>query len=342
MEIQNQKAPRVDLVYGHSLKGKSRNIAELVKHKWLTEGKKSRLYIGDGGISTYLNLGLVEAGILEICDFGSRVFPFVVLRAMSEFYWPNEAGKWEAPTKEFLEGEEYGLVIFEGATIMKNWLLSNTEGGVAYRVAHGEQIGGAKDSAGNLQLTDGRVSGVDEEFSRHGQLSGLHYKMPYDHLRAAIARTEKFKGKVIWTAHPIEAPDFQEGGKSGKHGEILGKKVIGPDICGKAGASTITALFGNTLHCDTATKIAKEKDEQGKQIRLIEPEYRLYTRTHFDPDGNELTEYLAASRSDNMPLYFTGDGEPGRALVDFYDQEAKQQRERAQLIEQLKQNKETS
>lgn len=309
------KKRKKELFYGHSLKGKSKAIATLVKHLFETTGKKSRLYIGDGGVDTYLNMGLVEAGMLDVCEFGWRSGPSTALRAMSEFHMPNEKEKWLAPAPDFFE--THGLVIYEGATVMRDWFL----GDYSIRVGKGEQIGGVKDSDDTLVMQDIKNDnpGLPADFYEHGMTTGLHYTSIYAKIRTAIQKSFKFPGWVIWTAHPTEAPDATAGGRTGDHGKIIGKKIIGPDVCGKMQAATISRLFGNTLHFDTAiptTALAKDETTQ-KQIRLIEPEYRIYTRTHNDPDAKEMTEFIAGSRVDGLKLYYQ-DESPGKAILDYY------------------------
>lgn len=311
---------RKDLFYGHSLKGKSRAIAQLVSKLYETTGKKSRLYIGDGGVGTYENTGLVKDGILEVCDFSWMSYPSTVLLAMSRFWWPDKTGKWFKPTPEFLSGESHAMVIFEGATVIKQWLMGNNEGAIADKIGKGEKFGGVKDDAGDLITVDGKVEGIPDNWRKHGQITGLHYMKAYREIESAIQRTSAFNGWVVWTAHPTEAPDLTEGGRSGQHGQIQGKRIIGPDVCGKSKAATISSLFGNTLHFDTAMKTRRLPDVlTGQSVGMLEPEYRIYTRDHFDPDGREIIEFRAGNRNDpkKVELYYTSE-EPGLAVLDVY------------------------
>jgi len=312
-------ARRKDLYYGHSMKGKSRAIVERIVEAYNWTGKKTRLYIGDGGLATYTNLGLVDAGLLDVCQFSHLSYPSTVLMAMSMFYMPDENGVWHKPTPDFLAGKTHAFVIFEGATVMKNWLMGNNEGAIADKISKGEKFGGVRDDGGSLVTQDGKVNGVPDEWRKHGQVTGLHYMKAYRELESAIQRTSAFGGEVIWTAHPTEAPDLTEGGRSGQHGQIQGKKVIGPDVCGKSRAATISSLFGNTLHFDTAMRKGQRAKDSltGQNIGLLEPEYRVYTRDHYDPDGLEMIEFRAGSRYDGMQLFYTH-ADPGRAILDFY------------------------
>ena len=309
----------MDLYYGHSLKGKSRSLVELARHLHEQTGKRTRLYSGDGGIGTYTGTNLVEEGILEICEWAWRPIPFTVLPKMAQGHFPEEpGGELVAPGPGFTEGTEIGLVIYEGATLLKKWLLEE----VGRKVARGEAMGGGKD--GNLVTTDpdDRSSGAfSREDRQHGLTGGLHHMLPYRYLRQAIGLSTKFPGWVVWTAHPTEAPDTTAGGRSGDHGKMLGKRIIGPDICGRAEAATISSLFGNTFHFDTVRKPAHmEKDPTtGKVLEITEEEYRIYTSTHYDADGKEQIEFRAGTRGvDKFPLYFTNE-KPGQAILDIYE-----------------------
>ena len=291
-------ARRKDLFYGHSLKGKSRAVVELIVEAYNETGKKSRLYIGDGGLATYINTGLVEAGLLDVCEFSHLAYPSTVLKAMSMLYMPNKEGVWEKPTPEFLSGKTHAYVIYEGATVMKQWLMGNNEGAIADKISKGEKFGGVRDDGGSLITQDGKVNGVPDEWRKHGQVTGLHYMKAYRELESAIQRSS---------------------GRSGQHGQIQGKKVIGPDICGKSRAATISALFGNTLHFDTAMKRGQREQDAltGKNVGMLEPEYRVYTRDHYDPDGLEMVEFRAGCRYDGMKLFYNHE-ESGKAILDFY------------------------
>jgi len=328
-----EKLRNADLFYGHSMKGKSRAIAELVEHLYAKTGKKSRLYIGDGGVATYENTGLIEAGVLEVVEFSHLPAAMTYLKAMTRGWAPNEEGVWGKPSSDYMTGKSHGLVIFEGATVIKSWLL----GDISEKIAKGQKIGGVKDDGGELVTVDEKQEGLPDEWRRHGQVQGLHHGTAYRELERAIRTSTTFSGKVIWTAHPTEAPDFTEGGRSGKHGVITGKKLIGPDVCGKAKAATIGSLFGNCLHFDTAmAKNVRERDDlTGQNISMLEPEYRIYTRSHFDPDGLEMIEFRAGSRSDGLPLYYTHEA-PGKAILEFYQDSQQKGTASAERIAQLR------
>ena len=171
-----------DLYYGHSMKGKSRAIAELVEHIYGKTGKKSRVYIGDGGVSTYHSTGLVEAGILEVVEFSHLPAAMTYLKAMTRGWAPKEDGVWAQPSPDYMAGKTHGLVIYEGATVIKSWLL----GDISEKIAKGQKIGGVKDEGGELVTVDEKVEGLPDEWRRHGQVQGLHRATAYRELERAI------------------------------------------------------------------------------------------------------------------------------------------------------------
>ncbi len=312
--------PTSDLFYGHSHKGKSKALCVLAEHLYEKTGKKTRLYSGDAGVETYYTSGLIDKGIVEVVHFGSIAHPLTVLRGMSAHFWPNTAGKWESPTEDFLDAQSHALVIYEGATVIKHWLLSGIEGGIADKVAHGETLG--------VRLAGEKLISIDKkervpsglkDFTTHGHPAGLHHMAAHSAVRDAIRRSQGFRGMVIWTAHPTEAPDTTEGGTTGDHGKIQGKRIVGPDITSKAAASTITRDFASTLHFDTAMPVnMRTKDATtGQSIAVLEPEFRIYTRSHYDPDGKDMTEYRAGTRAEGAKLYYTSSA-PGDGIIDYY------------------------
>ena len=65
-----------------------------------------------------------------------------------------------------------------------------------------------------------------------------------------------------------------------------------------------------------AKNIREKDDLTGQNISMLEPEYRIFTRSHFDPDGLEMIEFRAGSRSDGLTLYYTHEA-PGKAILGF-------------------------
>jgi hypothetical protein len=126
-----------------------------------------------------------------------------------------------------------------------------------------------------------------------------------------LQRSKALPGWVWWTGHEVTADD-KEGGK-----------VISIAMAGQAKSAMLPSKFGHTLHATTAMKAGgkeKVKDAHtGADVRQAGIEYRLYTREHYDPDGQTPLRYAAMIR---CPLpefvkdYYTG--KPGQAILDFY------------------------
>lgn len=317
------KAAKVfDLWYGFSHKGKSYAMVQLIKRLYSLTKKKSRIYIGDGGVETYYNSGLIEAGILELVEYQDRDYPFSVIDAMVDLWMPENPAdpksKWLPPPKDNL-ASTHALVAFEGLAVMGKYLHGNIKGGLAYRHARGERIGKDVSKDEPLLIVDETLPGFSEAKKFGGTTVG-HYMMSQPFLLSALRRSRKFPGWVIWTSHPVEAADVTEGAKAGEFGKISGKKIVGPELIGKAYTPHLSREFGNTLHFDTATVVEKESDDvTKKQVGNISREYRIYTASHYDPDGNDVIEYLAGNRSSvpaMMPDYLTNkDG----GIVRFYE-----------------------
>lgn len=311
----------IELAYGDTMSGKSTALEVLAHHLWERSQKKTRVYIGDGGADSYNRRGLVDAGIIEILDYSSREWPMTVLKLIADYYFlkdpkdPNS--KLVAPPANLFD--QYGLMIFEGGTVLGQYLLSDMKGGMAWQAATGTKFGGVKDEDDVLSVRDG-LNGFDD-YTLQGANAPRHWQVIQGKLVSAIRSSKKFPGLVYWTAHPTEAPDKTEGGESGQYGKITGKKIIGPDFGGKAKASLIGKEFGNLLHFDTVTLAAKEKDPtSSKQITTLDREYRLYTRRHFDPNQQVMVEYVAGNRCavpNMMPDYLVSK-EPGDSILQFY------------------------
>jgi hypothetical protein len=310
----------IDAGYGDTNSGKTKAIERLAGHIFETTGKKTRVYIGDGGAETYNDRGLVDDGVIQMMDFSFRNYPMTVLKLMTDFWFLSDPAdpnsKLVAPDLAKFYAET-GLVVFEGGTVIGNWLLSDIPGGLAWHAATETGFGGVKDEDGELSYED-NVEGVGKDYKLQGINSGKHfYKAQRDVLRA-IRTSKKFPGLVWWTFHPTEAADKTAGGETGQYGKITGKKIIGPDAGGKALASTLAKEFGSLLHFDQAITQAKKLDEAThKQVAVINRDFRLYTRRHFDPNQDVNIEYVAGTRMAGVKDYYSSET-PGDSLLQFY------------------------
>ena len=307
---------------GDTHSGKSLAIERLAKHFYEKTGKSTRVYIGDGGGETYNTEGLVDDGIIELFDYSVLSFPQTVLKLMTKYWWPKDwrdpASKLVAPSADLFD--KYAMMVFEGGTVIGNWLLSDTPGGFAWHAAHSTGFGGVKDDEDLLNYTDSfkEVEGSIADEQMQGVNAPKHYQYVQKQILNAIRKSKMFPGLVMWTFHPTEGPDKSAGAESGRFGEIKGKKVIGPDAGGRALASTLPKEFGHFLHADQVSILKEVKDETSHQlVKSITKEFRLYTRRHFDPEKVVLTEYIAGTRSPSVKDYYVSKT-PGDSLLQFY------------------------
>lgn len=267
-----------DLAYGPSGSGKSTWICDIAEYIWLTKKKRTRVYIGDGGAQTYEARGLVEDGIVEMFQYNDRDYPFTIVQQITEGYWPADLKDPDSPLvapgkKEF---EEIGLWVFEGLTVMGEYIMGSTKGALAERAARGEKIG-----------QDSPINVIDPSGLKFGGNAMAHFGFGQRRITDAIQRSKALPGFVMWTAHEQASEDRDNGNE----------KIIGPASVGKAMTAKTALWFANTLHFTTATKKVKKKDATtGKEVDVYETERRVYTREHADPDGVVFTRYLANSR----------------------------------------------
>lgn len=322
----------LDAGYGDTNSGKTKAIERLAGYFWEKQGKKSRIYIGDGGADTYNDRGLVDDGVIQLMDFSFRPYPMTVLKLMTDFWFledpANQNSKLVKPNLEQFY-TDYAMVVFEGGTVIGNWLLSDIPGGLAWHAATQTGFGGVKDEDEALSYEDD-VKGVDKDFTLQGINSGKHYAKAQRDILRAIRTSKKFPGLTFWTFHPTEAADFSAGGSTGQYGKIEGKKIIGPDAGGKKLASTLNKEFGNLFHFDQAIQRKTANDTVTKKnITVMDRDFRLYTRRHFDPNQDVNIEYVAGTRMAGLNDYYTSKT-PGDSILQVYQHIAdlrKQQRE---------------
>lgn len=315
-------AKRFDLLYGGPGSGKTRSIIALIKKMHEQTGLTARVYTGDGSGEMYRNSGLVQAGLIELADFTVRAQPFTTAEQITEGYFPsdpeNPTSKMVKPTPAVLS--KLGMHVFEGCAVLGAYMMGDAKGGLAQRAADGEMIGGDT----NTRIMDPEVDGKVYNF---GGNSGAHYNLAQTYIRANIVRSKALPNIVLWTTHE-RYDDGERGGAfvKGASGEKtrMGEKLIGPEIVGKALTSIISRDYGNTLHFTTASKKVADGTDAitGKTNYIDREEYRIYTSSHFDPDGIVGMKYLAISRAMDptkiKPYYVSPATDPGAGLVQFY------------------------
>jgi hypothetical protein len=322
-------AKRVECYYGQSGTGKSEAIAAVMKQIYETDGLTSRVILGDGSKATYIDRGLVDAGVVEVCDFSVRPWPMTVMARLCEGYWPvdvdDPTSALRAPTLEDLK--KIGVFAIEGLSVGAQYLMGDIQGGLAEQSGRGVKIGqdspvfskdalfdpktGAPIKGSGPKVLDENGKLVDEIFS-YGGNPVAHYGYAQRRLLANVERTKAFPHMVIWSAHERSTQD-----------KVSGEKLVGPEAAGEAITASLPRIFNNTLHFVTASrKKDKTKDKHTEQaVTELDVEYRVYTRDHFHPDGAMFVKYKAvtrgASEKEGMPLYLTHDI-PGQSALAFY------------------------
>lgn len=283
-------ALRCELVYGKSGSGKTTWWMRLAEHIYHTKGLKTRLYLGDGGLETVSAAGLIEAGIVEVMEYNLWDNPFETCQRIAEGAWPedtlNPKSKWkiEKPTELY---KRYGMMVYEGLSVMADYLMGDMPGGLAHRMAHGQSLNNDE----SFRFDDGSV--------KVGGNARTHYSTAQRRIEHYIRVSKGFPGWVQWTAHERQAQDTDT-------------KVIefGPDVAGKALTTKIGASFGNTIHLHPVTTKKKVRDTvTGQDVETQTITYRAYTRKHYDPDKTTFAPYYANNRmaytqTASMPEYF--------------------------------------
>lgn len=255
-----------------------------------------------------------------IMDFSIHDRPFTICQQITEGFWAEKPEVANSKMVRLSPAQiaETGLWIYEGASVMGNYMMGDKQGGLAQRAADGMLVA---ENEFVIRIDDGNGN-------NYGGNSVQHYMLGQRHLLQNVLRSKVLPGIVIWSAHErYDDGTKNEGMAKGSAPTkiTLGEKKVGPEFIGKALTSVVARDFGNTLHFTTVTKkvaVPGKVDEiTGKQLYENKTEYRIYTRDHFDPEGLTQFKYIAVSRSigdKELPEYVTADT-PGGALVKFYN-----------------------
>lgn len=263
------------LVYGRSGSGKTTWWMTIAKYLWLTQQKKTRCYLGDGGGATISINGGEE--FVEVYPYTSRVNPFETVAAITSGDWPVDP---ESSTTQLLqptldEWAHIGLVVFEGLTVMGDYIMGSQKGGLADRMARGEIL----NNDTSFRLKDGSL--------QVGGNARSHYMLGQRTMWEAVGRTESIPVPVIWTAHERKAGEDESSKES----------IIGPDIVGQALTAKIGACFGYAVHLHPVHATKKTKDATtGGTVEQMALEYRAYTQDHYDPNLRHYVRYYANVR----------------------------------------------
>lgn len=267
-------AKRVDLVYGASGSGKTTWALKLAEHIFLTTGKKARWYLGDGGGETIEVSGATSGPnpFVEIIHYTDLNNPLETTQLIAEGWAPGGQGKLLPPSAEELEA--IGLWVFEGLTVMSDYIMGDKVGGLADRMSKGETLN--KDES--YSLKDGNL--------KFGGNARTHYSFTQRRILDLIQRSRALPGMVLWTAHERRVDD-----------EENRETLFGPDVVGKALTARIGASFGNTTHLQKVTTKQKVVDPTTKKtVERLVLERRAYTQEHVDPEAKTFVKYYANCR----------------------------------------------
>lgn len=320
-----------DILYGGPASGKSESVARLIEHVYRQTGKTARVYIGDGSAMSYH--ALIDAGVVELCEYNMLDWPRTVLQNMAKGAWPVE-GRWVFPNQsDTVTGwtndlSHVGVWVCEGLTVAGDYLMGHARGGLADLAANGQKVG--QDSPirfvdGVLDPKTGKVT--EGPGTATGGNSPAHYGVA-QRLLAEAANDSKLLpvDYVIWTAHE---------GSNDPEKDMNRELVVAPGMPGRAMTGQIQRLFGNTLHLVSVPKRVKAQDSYtGKTTDELDLEYRLYTRDHFSATGSVTTRFKACTRGANdqdVPQFFVADT-PGTALLQYYQTLARLRQETATRI----------
>jgi len=316
-----QSNTRHELFWGESGSGKTTAILDLLAQFFRQHpDKKARVYVGDGSKSSYLDTGLVESGHIQLCDYSLRDWPISTMQDICAGRFPADPND---PISKMLDltpedFETIGFWVFEGLSTASQYLMGHRKGGLAEQAARGIKIG--QDSPFQITDADTDTNGKYVKGSGTGRVYGgnpvSHYNFAPRQVLTWLEGTKTLPGWGIWTAHERAAED------------LTGERLVAPEAAGKALSAGLSKYFGNTLHFTTALGTKKAQDSvTQKNINQSSLEYRIYTRDHFDPDGQTPLRYRAVNRCampEMLPDFLTGPG----SITTFYEILAKASLER--------------
>lgn len=270
---------KTELVYGRSRAGKTTWLLRLARYLFLKTGKRTRWYLGDGGGETITITGWADpGGFIDLYMYPFRDNPMETSQLICEGYWPEDP--LDPKTRLIMTPAEtlgnIGLWVYEGLTVMSDYMMGEREGGLANRMAKGEMLN--KDDS--FRFKDGQIL--------FGGNARTHYGFVQRKILDLIGRTMRLPGIKYWTAHELKVDDTE-----------YRESIYGPDVVGQKLTPRIGANFGNTIHMQVAHVEKEVEDPTTKRkVKQIVEEFRAYTRTHFDPDAGTTAKYYANNRMD--------------------------------------------
>lgn len=264
-----------DLVYGVSGSGKTSWWLQLARFLWQTKGLRTRWYLGDGGGGT---LKVVDAEkFLQIMPYSLWDHPFETTAKLCDGYFPADPTKPNSPLLPpgVADWGEIGLVVFEGLSVMADYLMGDRDGGLANRMAKGQVL----NNDASFSFTDGQL--------KVGGNARTHYNLAQRRILSLVDATRALPVHVGWTAHERKVEDEYR------------EAWIGPDVVGQMLTTKIGMSFENTIHLHTVkTKRMVQDPLTKKPVEQVIVSRRAYTRTHFDPDQLHHVKFYANTRLD--------------------------------------------
>lgn len=350
-------AKRLTLAYGPPGVGKTDALIAIIKHVYSETGKRSRVVCGDGSLANYLDSGLIEAGILDVCDYSAMEWPGSTTNRLAEGWWPttqDDDGVWrgselkETPKAEL---EKLGVYGFEAlSTMIRDYLMGNIKGGYAWRSGKGEKIG--QDSP--YRMMDSELIGIDSKTGQglYKQGTGTgeqfggnpisHFNVAQIHGLGVVARSASLPCWVWWNTHEKLGEEVKKEGTGANASQtITGDRAIGPEVAGGALALSIPRKFNDTLHFTIARKVDSATDATTtKATRAVKDEYRIYFRDHYDPDGVVTAvpykAIIRCAKAEMLPACGYVTGPQGKAILALYEIVAKAKRAATAEAEAMK------
>lgn len=250
------------LFYGDSGEGKTAQAWSWAKYVHQKTGKRIRMYTAEpAGLGTIEHA--IATGIIDVWDLSTRLYPTETMDFAARGYWPSKTDplKLEAPTQAVFE--EFGGLIYEGATAFGEMLLDE----LRIKGAANEILGAEK---APQQFTSGalRVAGSNQ----------THYGIVQGRVRKAINDSQRLPVHVLWTARELKVRDEDDPKK---------QYVYGPLLAGSAATLNMPAWFGHTIHISSR----KQVDPATKRERIVR---KAHLTKHFD-EGSDVP-YLAQLR----------------------------------------------
>lgn len=279
-----------DLYYGQPASGKSRAAAHVIRAVHEQTGKKGRVLVGDGSTSTYDEL--VDAGVVELCEFAHRPWPFDTTKRLMEGWFPADPADPFAPLVEPSKQPTFndiGIYVIEGVSMLGEYIMGSVKGGLAEQSGRGVQIG--QDTP--YRIEQGEKDGTGKFTSGPGTTFGgnpvAHYNVGQRNITSFVQISKGLATYVIWTGHEtVNDPEKDQ---------LTKEMIAGPEVVGKKLTDKFQRLYNNTIHFQSVAKRTKTKDVHlARDMNDLDIDYRLWTRDHFSPDQNTMIRYKAVTR----------------------------------------------